>query len=139
MPVPPAPTALALLPVLLLIAAAELARARRTRHEPDVYEPGDQLSPAEVADIEAAGFEPVYLPDPRPVPDKAGAAAALQAEALAAEDRLAARAQALDGQWAQLDRLDRQLDTVPPNPSRAPHPVPAPSSPASPRKEPTAP
>ncbi|MER5355882.1 hypothetical protein ABT093_36880 [Kitasatospora sp. NPDC002551] len=139
MPVPPAPTALALLSVLLLIAAAELARARRTRHDPDVYEPGDQLSPAEAADIEDVGFEPVYLPD-RPGTDKARTAEALQTEALAAEAQLAARSQALDEQWAQLARIDRQLDTdSPPNPPRAPRPVPATSSLASPRKEPTAP
>ncbi|MFJ5120982.1 hypothetical protein [Kitasatospora sp. NPDC088548] len=139
MPVPPVPTALALLPVLLLIATAELARARRTRHEPDVYEPGDQLSPAEAADIEAAGFEPVYLPD-HPGTDKARAAEALQAEALAAEAQLAARSQALDERWVQLARIDRQLGTDgPPNPPRAPRPVPATSSPASPRKEQTAP
>ncbi|WP_331731476.1 hypothetical protein [Kitasatospora sp. NBC_01300] len=133
MPVPPVPTALALLPVLLLIAAAELARARRTRPAPDVYEPGDQLSPAEVADIEAAGFEPVYLPE-EPASDKAWAAEELQAEALAAEARLAARSKALDD---QLHRLDRHLATIStPNPHRAALAMPAPTSP---RKEPTAP
>ncbi|MET9396043.1 hypothetical protein [Kitasatospora sp. NPDC002965] len=96
--------------MLLLIAAAELARARRTRREPDVYKPGDQLSPAEVADIEAAGFEPVYLPAAGGSTQPAGGGGDQRADA----DELQAEADAAEAwlldRFAALDELLRRTD-----------------------------
>ncbi|WP_331727274.1 hypothetical protein OG871_39920 (plasmid) [Kitasatospora sp. NBC_00374] len=130
MPVPPAPTALVLLPVLLLIVAAVRTLRARRLPEPDIYEPGHHLSPAEAADIEA-GFEPVYLPTADgptqpagPGGDQPTDADALQAEADAAEARL------LD-QFAALDELLRRTDDRFPaaDPAR---PATAPASAAAP-------
>ncbi|MFG2844200.1 hypothetical protein ACGF12_13660 [Kitasatospora sp. NPDC048296] len=130
----PAPTALVLLAVLLLTTAAAWARGQLRRPEPDVYEPGDWLSPAETAEAADAYdcLDPVYLPAV-PRPDWAEAARELQTEADAAEARLAARSKALDD-------LLRRLDPVPGtggdhSPQRVPLGAPAP---ASLRKEPTA-
>ncbi|MFJ9520662.1 hypothetical protein ACIRPK_20720 [Kitasatospora sp. NPDC101801] len=127
MPDPLVQTVFALVP-LLLIVMVERARALLHRPGPDVYEPGDQLSPAEAADIEAGlDLDTVYLPhtgEPtQPAePSPAEAAAAIQAEADEAEAQLAQLHRDLD---QHLARAGQPLPGSGPASWRAPHPVPA--------------
>ncbi|MFD5610598.1 hypothetical protein [Kitasatospora sp. NPDC127060] len=126
----PAPTALVLLAVLLLTTAAVWARGQLLRPEPDVYEPGDRLSPAEAAETAETAeaydcLDPVYLPAV-PRSDWAEAARELQAEAAAAEARLAARSKALDDLLHRLDPVPVSSGDHSPQRAllRAPAPIP---------------